>query len=115
MKRGDIFSLYLHTNSGSVQSGRRPVIIISNNTGNRFSKTIIVCSITSADKKSLPTHLDISTNGGLKKPSIVLCEQILTVNKSDLKQYIGTVTDKRILNRLNKCIQLSLGINNTEE
>ena len=116
MKRGDIYLLETKTiYNGSVQAGTRPVIVIQNDIGNLYSPTTIVCCITSADKKWLPTHCDISTNGGLWKPSIVLCEQIKTVNKTDLRQKIGTITDTRTLERLNRCIRLSLGVQFTEE
>ncbi len=110
MKRGDIYLLKLEHDNGSVQAGTRPVIIVQNNIGNAYSTTTIVCSITAANKKYLPTHLMLSTNGGLEKPSLVLCEQIFTVNQSDLKQYIGTISNKHIMKQLERCILISLGI-----
>lgn len=110
MKRGDIYLLNLKNPNGSVQAGIRPVVIIQNDVGNLYSPTTVVCSISSAKKKWLPTHLFISKSGGLRKNSIVLCEQIFTVNKTDLKQQIGAITNNRILGRLNRCIRLSLGI-----
>lgn len=110
MKQGDIYYLDLQSNNGNIQAGKRPVIVIQNNIGNLYSPTTIVCGITSAKKKWLPTHLLISKSGGLKKKSIVLCEQIFTVNKTDLKQYIGTITNKSTLKKLRMCVRLSLGI-----
>ena len=110
MKRGDIYLLDLKENRGSIQAGKRPVIVIQNDIGNLYSPITIVCGITSVKKKWLPTHLFISKSGGLRKNSIILCEQIFTVNKSDLKQYIGTITSKYTLRRLNKCVKLSLGL-----
>ena len=110
MKRGDIYFLELNQATGSVQAGTRPVVIIQNDIGNLYSPTTVVCCITSARKKWLPTHLFLPKVGGLRYKSIVLCEQIFTVNKSDLKQYIGAITNTHTLRRLNKCIQLSLGI-----
>ena len=110
MKRGDIYLLDLKQNEGSIQAGTRPVIIVQNDIGNLYSPVTVVCSITSAKKKWLPTHLFISKSGGLRKNSIVLCEQIFTVNKTDLKQYIGTITSKCTLKRLNRCLRLSLGL-----
>ena len=110
MQRGDIYYLKLPEQLGSIQAGIRPVIVIQNDTGNTFSTTTIVCSITSARKKKLPTHLAILNIGGLRKHSTVLCEQMFTVNKSDLIQHIGTVDDKDTIKQLDKCIQLSIGI-----
>lgn len=110
MQRGDIFLINLNKAYGSIQSGIRPAIIIQNNIGNQYSPTTIICCITTAKKKHLPTHLYISKSGGLKKNSIVLCEQLFTINKKDLIKYIGTIKNKRTLNRLNRCIKISLGI-----
>jgi len=114
MKRGEIYLLDLKQNLGAIQSGIRPVVVIQNDLGNQFSPTTIICCITSIRKKKfLPTHLMVSQNsGGLRLPSIILCEQILTINKTDLTTYIGTITDNYILNRLNKCLQNSLGLTN---
>ena len=111
MKRGDIYLLNLKHDSGSVQAGIRPLVIIQNDVGNLYSTTTIVCSITSANKKWLPTHMNVFKSGGLTKPSIVLCEQIFTVNKSDLQKHVGTITNPHVLERLNKCIKLSLELN----
>lgn len=110
MHRGDIYLLDLKQPVGSIQAGMRPVIVIQNDIGNLYSPTTIVCGITSVDKKWLPTHCKIHRNGGLLKSSIVLCEQIFTVNKSDLNKYIGTITDTLTLKRLNRSVQLSLGL-----
>lgn len=109
MKRGDIY--YIHFNKkGNVQTGTRPVIVVQNDKGNQFSPTTIVCSITSAPKKYVPTHLFIGKSGGLNKESTVLCEQIQTVNKIDLKFYAGSVTNPRTLCQLDQKIRISLGI-----
>lgn len=111
MKRGEIyFLLKEQLINNSVQAGLRPVIVVQNDIGNHFSPTTIVCSITSAKKKSLPTHLYIGTSGGLYKESTILCEQIQTVDKKDLKSYVGCITDQTILNALNYKILISLGI-----
>lgn len=110
MKRGDIYLLDLKEPIGSIQAGLRPVIVIQNDIGNLYSPTTIVCGITSVDKKWLPTHCKIHRNGGLLKSSIVLGEQIFTVNKSDLDKYVGTITDTPTLKRLNRCVLLSLGL-----
>lgn len=110
MKRGEIYLTNLNPKRGSVQSGLRPVLVIQNNKGNSNSPTTIICCITSISKKKLPTHLFISKSGGLRKQSTVLCEQIFTINKSDLKHYIGAITDNRTLKELDRCIRISLGI-----
>lgn len=111
MKRGDIYLCDLGQATGHVQSGFRPVIVVQNDKGNQFSPTTIICGITSSPKKAnQPTHCFISTNGGLPKPSTVLCEQIFTINKNDLKHYLGTVSNPYTLRKLDTCIQISLGL-----
>lgn len=112
MKRGEIYFMY-GDGHGSVQTGYRPVIVVQNDIGNHFSPTTIVCSITSARKKPLPTHLSIGINGGLYKESTILCEQIQTVSKKDLKHYVGFISDQRIMKELDRRILISLGL--TEE
>lgn len=115
MKRGDIWLAELPVTNGHVQRGMRPVIIIQNDTGNQYSPTTIVCGITSVVKKYMPTHVFVSTSGGLRKQSFIECEQIFTIDKSDLKQYIGTIKNKHMLRELDRCIRLSLGLDNEEE
>lgn len=109
MKRGDIYFIK-EQGQGSVQAGLRPAIVIQNNTGNHFSPTTIICSITSANKPMLPTHLFIGKVGGLYKDSTILCEQIKTVNKSDLIKKLGCISNKDTLQELNKRILISLGV-----
>ena len=91
-----------------VQSGIRPAIILSNNVGNKFSPTIIVSAITSRIEKSnkVPTHLKIN-NCGLKTESVVLLEQVYTINKNKLGNYIGCI-DEVNLKRINKIIDISM-------
>ena len=110
MKRGEIYFLIENNKQGNVQAGQRPVIVIQNDKGNYFSPTTIVCNITSANKKSMPTHLFIGKSGGLYKDSTVLCEQIQTVNKKDLSACVGSITDQSILRELDNKILVSLGI-----
>ena len=113
MKRGDIY--FMQTKGrDSVQAGFRPVIIVQNNIGNLHSPNTIVCSITAQVKQPLPTHVYIGTSGGLTKKSTVLCEQIQTVPKEDLTGYLGCISDPRTLERIDKSIQISLGLNNQE-
>ena len=109
MKRGEIY-FTKETGTGSIQTGYRPVIIVQNNIGNHYSPTTIVCSITSAKKPPQPTHLFIGKSGGLYKDSTILCEQIRTINKSDLKIYIGSISDQTMLKELDNKILISLGL-----
>lgn len=110
MKRGDIYLAKLTTNHGNIQEGIRPVVIVQNDTGNTFAPTVIVCALTSANKKFLPTHLLVYRNsGGLSKDSIILCEQIFTMNKEDLIQYVGRLP-QNLIYKLNTCLKNSLGL-----
>lgn len=108
--RGDIYYCDFTDIGGSVQSGLRPALIIQNDVGNRNSTTIIVSPITSIIKKpNLPTHVVIGKKFGLEEESMVMLEQIITIDKSiHLKEYIGTVTDDEILSRINQAIRVSV-------
>ncbi len=90
IKRGDIYYAELNPVIGSEQGGTRPVIIISNNIGNRYSLTVIIAAITSRQTKSkLPTHYDLNGVSGLPADSIVLLEQIRTIDKKRLKERLA--------------------------
>lgn len=90
IKRGDIFYADLNQGKGSEQNGRRPVVILQNNKGNRHSTTTIAAMITSARKKNLPTHVFIKKeDSGLKEDSVVLLEQIQTLDKKRLVNKVG--------------------------
>lgn len=88
--RGDMFYANLGRGIGSEQKGYRPVLVIQNDVGNKFSPTVIVASITSrvGIKAKLPTHYFINTEDGLQAPSIILLEQIRTIDKKRLDSYI---------------------------
>ena len=90
IKRGDLFYADLSPVIGSEQGGVRPVLIIQNNIGNKYSPTVIIAAITSQiNKAKLPTHIEIgSDDNGLKSDSVVLTEQIRTIDKSRLKEKI---------------------------
>ena len=109
IKRGDIFYATLDPVIGSEQGGTRPVLTISNNTGNRHSPTIIVAPITSRThtKAKLPTHTEVKDFDKLDKDSIILLEQIRTIDKQRLKQYIGLMPD-HIMARVDKALAISL-------
>lgn len=108
-KRGDVYLANLGNTEGSIQGGTRPVVIIQNNMGNRFSPTLIIAPVTSRmTKKNIPTHVKIKNK--LAKESIVLLEQIRTINKSELKNYITTLDENNIKD-INRAICVSLGMN----
>ena len=93
-KRGNIFYADLSPVIGSEQGGVRPVLVLQNDTGNRFSPTDIVAAITSRPKKrELPTHVSLSRAYGLSEDSMVMLEQIRTIDKRRLKNFIGCVDD----------------------
>ena len=111
VKRGDIFYADLSPVVGSEQGGIRPVIIIQNDIGNKYSPTIIVAAITSQiNKAKLPTHVEISSEEyGLNKDSVVLLEQIRTVDKKRLKEKIGHMSEKDI-QKVDQALLISLGL-----
>lgn len=93
--RGDMYFADLGKGVGSEQEGYRPIVIIQNNVGNKHSPTVIVASISSKTgvKAKLPTHYYIGAENGLELPSIVLLEQLRTIDKRRLENYIGRLTD----------------------
>ena len=96
---------------GSQQGGVRPVLIIQNDIGNKYSPTVIVAAITSQiNKAKLPTHIEISANEyGLNKDSVILLEQIRTIDKKRLREKIGCL-DKNMMLKVNNSLQISLGL-----
>ena len=111
VKRGDIFYADLSPVIGSEQGGIRPVIIIQNDIGNKYSPTVIVAAITSQiNKAKLPTHVEISSEEyGLNRDSVVLLEQVRTLDKKRLKEKIGHMTDSD-MKKVNKALQISLSL-----
>ena len=112
VKRGDMFYADLSPVVGSEQGGIRPVLIIQNDLGNKYSPTVIAAAITSqTGKNKLPTHIEINAEeNGLKADSVVLTEQIRTIDKSRLKEKIGHIQDDKIMNRINSAIGISFGL-----
>lgn len=112
VKRGDIYYADLSPVVGSEQGGIRPVLIIQNDIGNKYSPTVIAAAITSQkDKTKLPTHIQVNGSGcGLAKDSIVLLEQVRTIDKQRLKEKMGTL-DVISMNRVNKALSVSFGLN----
>ena len=111
VKRGDIFYADLSPVVGSEQGGIRPVIIIQNDIGNKYSPTVIVAAITSQiNKAKLPTHVEISSEEyGLNKDSVVLLEQIRTLDKRRLKEKIGHMTDND-MGKVDNALKVSIGL-----
>ena len=109
IKRGEIYAVDFGTGFGSEQGGTRPSLILQNDIGNRHSPTTIVAAITSRKTKAtLPTHITIKTSG-LKTESTVLLEQIRTIDKARLGEYIGKL-DSKTLAAVDRAIVVSLGI-----
>ena len=111
VKRGDIFFADLSPVVGSEQGGVRPVLIVQNDVGNKYSPTIIAAAITSQiNKAKLPTHIEISAEEyGLTKDSVILLEQIRTIDKKRLKDKFGKLDDD-LMNVVNEAISVSFGL-----
>ena len=110
MKRGDIYYADLSPVVGSEQGGVRPVLIVQNDTGNRHSPTVIAAAITSqTGKAKLPTHYLLKAENGLELPSLVLMEQLRTIDKRRLETYIGHLEEQHI-RRLNRALAVSVGL-----
>lgn len=119
INRGEIYVADLNPFQGSEQGGIRPVVILQNDTGNYFSSTTIVASLTShiVKKENLPTHVFIDSREDLEHDSIILCEQIRTIDKSRLIRYLGKLDEYEMeevedaLNVSLGCFDVSLSIN----
>lgn len=112
IKRGDMFYADLSPVVGSEQGGIRPVLIIQNDVGNKYSPTVIAAAITSqTNKAKLPTHIELKENTeGLKNNSVILTEQIRTIDKSRLKEKIGHIDDINVMNKINNALGVSFGL-----
>ena len=111
VKRGEIYYADLSPVVGSEQGGVRPVLIIQNDVGNRYSPTVIAAAITSQrDKTRLPTHISVDADGcGLAKDSIVLLEQVRTIDKQRLRERMGTL-DMGSMDRVDRALSVSFGL-----
>jgi len=119
VKRGDIFYADLNPVIGSEQGGLRPVLIVQNDLGNRYSPTVIAAAITSRmSKTKLPTHIDVCIDRertqGLAKDSVVLLEQLRTLDKSRLREHLGRLSDP-LMQSVDRALLISLGIGDREE
>ena len=112
IRRGDMFYADLSPVIGSEQGGVRPVLIIQNDLGNKYSPTVIAAAITSqTNKTKLPTHIELDKDTeGLKSNSVILAEQIRTIDKSRLKEKIGHINDVNVINQINNALGVSFGL-----
>ncbi|MBR5316182.1 MAG: type II toxin-antitoxin system PemK/MazF family toxin [Firmicutes bacterium] len=110
VKKGDLFFADLSPVVGSEQGGVRPVLVVQNDVGNKYSPTIIVAAITSQMKAKLPTHVEVeASNGGLSKNSVVLLEQLRTIDKQRLKEHIGSLNEEQ-MPIVDRALGISLGM-----
>ena len=112
IKRGELYYADLSPVVGSEQGGIRPILIVQNDTGNKYSPTIIAAAVTSKlSKAKLPTHIEIGANEfGLVKDSVILLEQIRTLDKRRLKERIGALSPPA-MKKVNLALLISLGFN----
>ena len=110
--RGDIYYANMEPHVGSEQGGERPVVVLQNDKGNKHSSTIIIATLTSrVDRKpSLPTHVLLDQNPGLKVPSIVQLEQIFTIDKRRVQRFAGQASSEE-MERIEAALKISLGMN----
>lgn len=111
VKRGDIYYADLSPVIGSEQGGVRPVLVVQNDVGNRYSPTVIAAAITSQiNKAKLPTHIEIDARDyGLSRDSVVLLEQVRTIDKKRLKEKIGHLDDA-MMTSVNEALEISFGL-----
>ena len=110
VKRGDIFYADLSPVVGSEQGGVRPVLVVQNDIGNKYSPTVIIAAITSQmNKVKLPTHVEVSAEFGLPKNSVVLLEQIITIDKKRLREKVG-FTDEFFMKKVDEALLKSVGV-----
>ena len=111
VKRGEIYYADLSPVVGSEQGGVRPVLIVQNDVGNKYSPTVIAAAITSQrEKNKLPTHIQVEAHGsGLSRDSIVLLEQIRTIDKRRLKERMGSL-DNASMDQVDKALSISFGL-----
>lgn len=114
IKRGEIYYADLSPVIGSEQGGVRPVLIVQNDVGNKYSPTVIAAAITSQrDKTNLPTHIKVQAEGcGLAKDSIVLLEQVRTLDKRRLKEKMGSL-DINSMDMVDRALSVSFGLENS--
>lgn len=111
VKRGEIYLYDFGDNEGSIQNGIRPVLIVQCDEGNQASTTTVIAALTTAIKKRfLPSHIILGRKFGLDEPSMVMLEQLKTVNQTDLVNYIGMVDSEYLLRKINNGLKTALGL-----
>lgn len=111
VKRGEIYLHDFGNNEGSIQNGVRPVLVVQCDEGNEASTTTVVAALTSVIKKRyMPSHIILGDKFGLKEPSMVMLEQLKTVNQSELTEYIGFVDSEYLLRQINYGLKKALGL-----
>ena len=111
VRRGEIYLHNFGCNTGSIQNGVRPVMVVQCDEGNLTSPTTVVAAITTVIKKQyLPSHIFLDDNFGLSKPSMVMLEQLKTINQEELTHYIGRVDDKYVLKHINIGLKKAMGL-----
>lgn len=113
IKRGDIFFADLNPVVGSEQGDVRPVLVVQNDIGNKHSPTVVVVPISAADKKNLPVHFELKARG-LPRKSTILAEQIRTVDRRRIKEYVGSL-DNEIMKEVDRILKISLGVDENEK
>ena len=117
IQRGEIYLADLGEGVGSEQKGTRPVLIVQNNRGNKYSPTVTVLPITTKIHKSsgLPTHVIIDKMGGLKVKSATIAEQIVTIDKTRLIEYMGSLDERFMRDNIDRSILVQLSIDNNRK
>lgn len=111
IRRGDLFYYDFGKNPGSIQCGERPVLVLQADEYIDNAPTVLVAAITSVIKKRyLPSHIVLGEDFGLKKPSMVLLEQMRTINKSELQNYIGSIDDDQLMRQINNAMKRVFGL-----
>lgn len=111
VKRGEIYLHDFGSNAGSIQNGVRPVLVVQCDEGNQASTTTVVAALTSVIKKRyLPSHIILGDKFGLKEPSMVMLEQLKTINQSELVEYIGFLDSDYLLRKINYGLKKALGL-----
>lgn len=114
-RRGDVYYADLGEGVGSEQFGTRPVVVIQNDVGNRYSPTVIVAAVSTQieTKAQLPTH-HIVTEGCLKQPSVILLEQLRTIDKQRIGRFVGSLSPQDIA-AMDQALKISIGLHNSKE
>ena len=111
VKRGEIYLYDFGTNEGSIQNGLRPALVVQCDEGNKASCTTVIAAMTTVIKKRyLPSHIILGDRFGLKEPSMVMLEQLRTVNQADLLEYIGKIDDEHCMKKINIGVKKALGL-----